>query len=124
MVILGEIVALCASLIWTVSALSAEVSSKRIGAIALNVIAMSFAFILLNITLLCFTGSPFPRFLDAKALYWIIGSGTLGYVICNYFLFNAYVIIGSRFGQLFMTLVVPSSAFAGWLLLDERLSLQ
>ena len=39
-------------------------------------------------------------------------------------LFNAYLLIGSRFGQLFMTLAPAVSALAGWLLLGERLSPQ
>ena len=119
MVLFGQIIALFTSLIWTVSAMSAEVSSKRIGAMSLNVLTMFFAFIFLNITLLCLTGNPLPQYLDLKTVYWISGSGVLSYVLCNYFLFNAYIIIGSRFGQLFMTLVVPSAAIAGWLLLDE-----
>ena len=124
MVILGEILALCASLVWTVSSLSAEVSSKRIGALSLNIVAMFFAFLFLNIALLCFTGLPFPQYLNAKALYWIIASGILGYVICNYFLFTAYALIGSRFGQLFMMLTIPSATLAGWIFLDEKLTLQ
>lgn len=124
MILLGEILALCASLIWTVSSLSAEVSSKRIGSLSLNTIAILIAFLWLNIALLCFTGLPVPQYLSAKALYWIIPSGILGYLICNYFLFTAYMIIGSRFGQLFMTLSIPSAAFAGWILLDEKLTFQ
>ena len=124
MILLGEILALCASLIWTVSSLSAEISSKRIGSLSLNTIAIFFAFIWLNIALFCFTGLPIPQHLNAKALYWIIASGFLGYVICNYFLFTSFSIIGSRFGQLFMTLSIPSAAFAGWILLDEKLTLQ
>ena len=124
MILLGEILALCASLIWTVSSLSAEVSSKRIGSLSLNTIAILIAFLWLNIALLCFTGLPVPQYLSAKALYWIIPSGILGYLICNYFLFTAYMIIGSRFGQLFMTLSIPSAAFAGWILFDEKLTFQ
>lgn len=124
MIFFGEIIALCTSIVWTASALFAEVSSKRIGAISLNVLIMFFAFILLNITLLCLTGDPFPQYLDLLSLYWIIGSGIITYVVCNYFLFNAYVMIGSRITQLFMTLVPPTSAFAGWILLKESLTLQ
>ena len=42
----------------------------------------------------------------------------------GYCLFNAYLLIGSRFGQLFMTIAPAVSAVAGWLLLGERLSAQ
>ena len=124
MIILGEILALFASLIWTVSSLSAEVSSKRIGSLSLNIFSITLAFICLNITLLCFTGLPIPQYLNAEAVYWIVASGVLGYLFCNYFLFSSYALIGSRFGQLFMTLTIPTAAFAGWILLDERLTFQ
>lgn len=124
MIFLGEIIALCASLFWTTAAISGEVASKRIGAISVNIWTMLIAFILLNITLLCLTGNPFPQYLDFKSLIWIIGSGLLCFVVCNYFLYNAYILIGSRFSQLFMTLISPSAAVTGWIILDERLTLQ
>ena len=124
MLILGRLIAIFASLVWTVSSLTAEVSGKRIGAVALNFIALLLAVTLTSIVLFCLTGSPFPQHLDLKAASWIVGSGILGFGICNFFLFNAYIIIGSRFSQLFMTLVIPSSAFAGWILLDEKLTIQ
>lgn len=124
MIILGEIIALCASLFWTTAAISGEIASKRIGAMSVNIWTMLIAFVLLNITLLCLTGNPFPQYLDMKSLYWIVGSGLLCFVVCNYFLYSAYILIGSRFSQLFMTLISPSAAVAGWIILDERLTLQ
>ena len=124
MIFLGEIIALFASLFWTVSAMSAEYSSKKIGAVAVNLWAMIFAFIFLNILLLCVTGSPIPQHLSFSAFVWIVMSGILAYVVCNYFLFNAYILIGSRFSELFMTLSAPAAAFGGWILLDERLTSQ
>ena len=51
-------------------------------------------------------------------------SGLVGYVFGDYCLFNAYILIGSRFGQLFMTLAPPTAAFASWVLLGEHLHLQ
>ena len=124
MLLLGEILAICASVIWTVSSMTAEVSSKRIGAVPSNTIAMFIAFLWLNITLFVFTGLPFPQHLNTEALLWIAGSGLFGYIICNYFLYTCYILIGSRFGELFMTLSIPSAAFAGWILLDEKLTFQ
>ena len=122
MVILGEILALCASLVWTVSSLSAEVSSKRIGALSLNTIAMFFAFLFLNIALFCFTGLPFPQYLDAKALYWTISSGIFGYAICNYFLFTAYALIGYRFVHFVRMITIPSATLVGWIFVHEKLT--
>lgn len=124
MVFLGEILALCTSFLWTGSALLGEISGKRIGAMSLNVWTILVAFLLLNLTLFLFTGNPFPQHLDFKALSWIVASGLLGFVICNFFIYNAYILISARFGQLFMTLTAPSAALTGWILLDEKLTLQ
>jgi len=41
----------------------------------------------------------------------------------DYCLFNSYIWIGSRFGQLFMTLAPPTAALFGWMMLGETLSL-
>jgi drug/metabolite transporter (DMT)-like permease len=42
-------------------------------------------------------------------------------VFGDWCLFNCYLRIGARFGQLFMTLAPPIAAIAGWMLLGERL---
>ena len=122
--LLGEIVAVGTSMIWTVSALSAEVSSKRIGPLSLNVFTMVFAILFLSITLWIFTGAPFPLYLDSKAILWLLGSGIMGFLICNYCLYSSYIYISSRFSQLFITLSAPTAAILGWIILDEHLTLQ
>jgi drug/metabolite transporter (DMT)-like permease len=45
----------------------------------------------------------------------------VGYVFGDYCLFNCYLYIGPRFGQLMMTLAPPMAAIAGWMLLGETL---
>jgi len=40
----------------------------------------------------------------------------------DYCLFNSYIWIGSRFGQLFMTLAPPTAAIAGFFMLGETLA--
>ena len=121
---LGEVIALSTSMIWTVSALSAEASGKRIGALSLNVFTMIFAICFLALTLWVFTGAPFPRYLNTKAILWLLGSGISGFLICNYCLYSSYIYITSRFGQLFATLSAPTAAIMGWIILDEKLTLQ
>jgi drug/metabolite transporter (DMT)-like permease len=80
--------------------------------------------VLLALTLWAFAGSPFPRHTDGHTWLWLSLSGFVGYVFGDYCLFNSYILIGSRFGQLFMTLAPPSAALAGWCILGETLSLQ
>lgn len=120
----GEIISLTVAVSWTVTALFAEVGSKRLGSLQMNVIRMLLSLLMLGATLWCFTGAPYPLYADGKAWFWLSMSGFVGYLLGDYCLFNSYILIGSRFGQLFMTLAPPTAAVAGWLMLGETLSLQ
>ena len=120
---LGEIISLTVAFSWTVTALFAEVGSKRLGSLQLNVIRMLLSLVMLGGCLWWFTGSPYPLYADADAWFWLSFSGFVGYLLGDYCLFNSYIIIGSRFGQLFMTLAPPTAAVAGWLILGEKMPL-
>lgn len=122
--LLGETIALSVAFSWTITALCSEVASKRLGSLQLNVIRMVLSILMLATTIWIFTGSPYPSFMDGKAFFWLSLSGFVGYVLGDYCLFNAYILIGSRFGQLFMTLAPPSAAIAGLIVLNEQLTLQ
>ncbi len=118
---IGESIALFVSVTWTATALFSEVASKRFGAIQLNVIRMALSLVFLSLTLLAFTGSAIPKYADVDTWFWLSMSGLVGYVFGDYCLFNAYIVIGSRFGQLFMTLAPLAAAISGWAILDERM---
>lgn len=120
---LGEVISLVVAISWTVTALFAEVGSKRLGSLQLNVIRMVLSLVMLGMTLWFFTGSFFPLFADGSTWFWLSLSGFVGYLLGDYCLFNSYVLIGSRFGQLFMTLAPPTAAISGWLILGEQMSL-
>lgn len=121
---LGEIISLAVAVSWTVTALFAEVASKRIGSLQFNVVRMFLSIVMLGLTLWCFTGSPVPLYANGDAWLWLSLSGFVGYLLGDYCLFNSYILIGSRFGQLFMTLAPIAAAFSAWAILGERMSLQ
>ena len=121
---LGELISLGVACSWTVTALFAEIGSKRLGSLQLNVLRMLLSLVMLGTTLWYFTGSPVPVYAGGKAWFWLSLSGFVGYLLGDYCLFNSYVIIGSRFGQLFMTLAPPTAAIAGWIVLGEKMQLQ
>lgn len=121
---LGEIISLVVAFSWTITALCSEVASKRLGALQLNIFRMLLSMLLLSVTLWIFTGSPLPMYADLKTWLWLILSGVVGYVLGDYCLFNSYILIGSRFGQLFMTLAPIVAAISSWFILGERLSSQ
>ena len=117
----GEIISICVALSWTVTALFAEVASKRIGSLPLNVCRMAMSLVALALTLWLTLGVPYPRYADGSTWFWLLLSGVVGYVLGDYCLFKGYILIGSRFGQLFMTLSAPTAAITGFLLLGEKM---
>ena len=121
---LGETISLGVALSWTVTALVAEVASKRIGPQVLNVWRMFLSLLLLGTTLWFVTGSVLPQYTDSITWIWLLASGVVGYVFGDFCLFNSYVYMGSRWGQLFMMLAPISASITAWLLLGETLSLQ
>lgn len=118
----GEIIALIVAFSWTATALFADIASHRIGALNLNLIRMAMSLLFLALLLWVFTGTPYPQFADGKAWFWLALSGLVGYVFGDYCLFNSYIVFGSRYGQLFMTLAPPVAGIAGWLMLGEAMS--
>ena len=119
---LGDIISLTVAVSWTITALFAEVGSKRLGSLQMNVIRMVLSLCLLGATLWWFTGSPVPLYADGKAWFWLSLSGFVGYLLGDYCLFNSYIWIGSRFGQLLMPLAPPTAAIAGFFMLGETLA--
>lgn len=117
----GEIISLGVAVSWTATALFAEVGSKRMGSLPLNTVRMTMSLSLLLLTLWLTMGVPWPRFADGATWRWLLLSGVVGYVIGDYCLMQGYIYIGSRFGQLFMTLSAPTAALTGRLLLGEQM---
>lgn len=107
---------------WTVTALFADKASHRLGSMTANVIRLVLASVFLAAILWSFTGHPYPVYADGKAWLWLAASALVGYVFGDYCLFNCYLSIGARFGQLFMTLAPPMAVIAGWAILGESLS--
>lgn len=119
---LGEVVSLVVALSWTATALCADIASHKLGAQPLNLIRMGLSLVFLSVFLVVATGSPLPIGADAGTWFWLALSGLVGYVFGDYCLFNSYIIFGSKFGQLFMTMAPPTAGIAGWLFLGERMS--
>ena len=119
---LGEIISLVVAVSWTVTAIFADKASHRLGSMTTNVIRLVLASLFLAILLWITLGHPYPVFADGKAWLWLGLSALVGYVFGDWCLFNSYLSIGARFGQLFMTLAPPMAAIAGWIMLGENLT--
>ncbi len=119
----GELLSLLVAVMWTFTALFAEVASKRMGTLVLNVWRMLLTILLLGIVLWWTCGKPWPMYANAEVWKWFLASGFMGFVFGDYCLFNAYIVMGSRFGQLFMTLASPFAAIAAWLMMGETMGM-
>ncbi len=118
---IGESLSLLVALSFTATALFAEVGSKRMGSVCFNAVRMSMSLVFLALTLLLTMGAPWPRYADGGTWMWLALSGAVGYVVGDYCLMQGYIIIGARFGQLFMTLSAPTAAILGRIFMGEQI---
>ncbi len=118
---LGELISIGVAFSWTATALLSEYGSKRMGNLTLNVTRMGIALLFSALLFWGMTGSPLPARASTEAFMWMMLSGLVGYVIGDFCLFQCYIIIGSKFGQLFMTLAPVTAAVMAWLTLGQRI---
>jgi drug/metabolite transporter (DMT)-like permease len=120
---LGEFAALLTAIFWTVTSLSFESASHKIGSVAVNILRLVIGFLFLCAFNMFRRGLPFPSDAAFDNWTWLTLSGLIGFVFGDLFLFKSYTIIGSRFSMLIMTLVPPITTFFSFLILGERLTL-
>lgn len=121
MTYIGELISIGVAFSWTATALLSEFGSKRLGNLTLNVLRMLLALLFSLVLFGVVTGSPLPPGASAEAAGWMLLSGLVGYVIGDFCLFQCYIIIGSRYGQLFMTLAPLAAALMAWLTLGQQM---
>ena len=122
MAYLGELISIGVAFSWTATALLSEFGSKRLGNLTLNVLRMALALLFSLVLFIVVTGNLLPAGASTEAIGWMLLSGLVGYVIGDFCLFQCYIIIGSRFGQLFMTLAPLSAALMAWITLGQQMT--
>jgi len=120
---LGEFAALLTAFFWTVTSLSFESASHKIGSVAVNILRLLIGFAFLSVFTLIRRGLVLPSDASTENWIWLSLSGLVGFVFGDLFLFKSYTMIGSRFSMLIMTLVPPITAFFSFVILGERLTL-
>lgn len=117
----GELLSIGVAFSWTATALLSEFGSKRMGNVTLNFIRMGITLVFSAVLFWVVTGSPLPARASGEAYLWMMLSGLVGYVIGDFCLFQCYIIIGSKFGQLFMTLAPITAAIMAWITLGQSI---
>jgi drug/metabolite transporter (DMT)-like permease len=118
----GEVAALLTAVFWTVTSMSFESAGKKIGSLQVNLIRLVIAFFIYGILNYFRRGMILPLDASAESWFWLALSGLVGFVIGDLLLFQSFVVVGARIAMLIMALTPPITAFVGWLMLDEVLS--
>ncbi len=115
----GELAALTAAALWTFSSLFFTIGGRRVGAFAVNRMRLVFAVLLVGTTHWLIYGRPFPTGAEGYRYFWLAMSAIVGLVIGDTFLFQCYVLVGTRIGVLMFVLGPPFGALLSWLFLGE-----
>jgi drug/metabolite transporter (DMT)-like permease len=117
----GEVAALVTAVSWTAAAMIFERVSKMTGVTSVNTFKVAFGTIYLAVLAVLLGNNVFPFDFPVKSWIYMSISGFVGFVIGDYFLFNAYVMIGSRIAMLLMSASVPMTAIASYFLFGESI---
>jgi len=117
----GELAAVAAAVLWTLSTLAWTSSGRRIGALA-----VSFHRLMITcVFLLLYGGLVRGRWLptDADGRTWLILglSGLMGFFVCDLCAFKALLMIGPRLTLLLQALSPPTAAILSWIVMGETL---
>ena len=124
MTYIGELISIGVAFSWTATALLSEFGSKRLGNLTLNVLRMALTLLFSVVLFSLVMGQPLSAMGTSwEACGWMLLSGLVGYVIGDFCLFQCYIIIGSRFGQLFMTMAPLAAAVTAWVTLGQQMTL-
>ncbi len=120
---MGNIAAVITAFCWSITSILFSITSKQVGALAVNRLRLLFASILLLATHLIVQGQLIPLNFNLDRWIWLGLSGIIGLTLGDAFLFQAYVMIGPRLSTVMMALSPVASAILAWLVLGERLNL-
>jgi len=118
---MGEIAALVTSLCWSLTSVQFTLAGRKIGSKVVNRVRLILAVIYLSLAHLLVYGELWPVHADLFRWGWLGLSGTIGLVIGDACLFQAFLFIGTRRSMLLMTLVPVISTLVAWAWLGETL---
>jgi drug/metabolite transporter (DMT)-like permease len=118
---MGEIAALVTSLCWSLTSVQLTLAGRKVGSRVVNRVRLILAVIYLSLAHLLVYGELWPVHADLFRWGWLGLSGTIGLVIGDACLFQAFLFIGTRRSMLLMTLVPVVSTLVAWAWLGETL---
>lgn len=119
---IGEIAAIGTAFCWSIGPIFFTIAARLIGANVVNRIRLALTFLFLMLTHLIVFGKLLPISASGSTWFWFGLSGIIGFAIGDTFLFNAFVLVGTRLSMLMMSLAPVFGSIIAWLLLKEVLS--
>lgn len=118
---LGEIAGIATSLFYALNSVFITRAGQQVGATVSNRTRVVFALIYLMIINLVFFGQILPFNADPQRWIWLSLSGFIGLALGDTFLFQSYLTIGPRLGNLLLSLYPIFGALEAWIFLGESL---
>ena len=118
---LGETAGLLTSLFYAINSVFITKAGRQVGAVVSNRTRVIFALVYLGALNLILFHQPLPFSAGSDRWLWLSLSGVIGLALGDYFLFQSYLSIGPRLGNLLLSLSPILAALEAWLFLDERL---
>ncbi|MDO9262013.1 MAG: DMT family transporter [Flavobacteriaceae bacterium] len=119
---LGEFIALLTAVFWTITSLSFQQATRRVGSIPVNIIRLMIAMVIYAVISAFTRGMFLPFDAGAHQWIWMSVSGLVGFVFGDYFLLKSYEFISARITMLIMSLSAPMASFISWLVLGETMN--
>jgi drug/metabolite transporter (DMT)-like permease len=120
---MGEIAALATSFCWSLTSIQFTLAGRRVGSEVVNRTRLVLAVLYLSLAHLLLYGELWPIHAEPFRWSWLGLSGTIGLVLGDGCLFQAFLLIGTRRAMLVMTLVPVISTLLAWGWLGETLQL-
>jgi len=121
---LGEMIALGTAICWTVTSLSFQKATSRVGGLPVNILRLLIALIIYCIVSKLTRGFFLPLDASKHIWIWMAISGLVGFVFGDFFLFKSYEYVSARISMLMMSLSPPIAAFISWLALGETMTIK
>mgnify|MGYP000911005054 FL=1 len=118
---LGEIAGIATSLFYALNSVFITRAGQQVGATVSNRTRVVFALLYLMLINLVFFGQILPFSADPQRWTWLSLSGFIGLALGDAFLFQSYLTIGPRLGNLLLSLYPIFGALEAWIFLGESL---
>lgn len=118
---IGELAALATSIFFAATSTQFTFAGREIGSVVVNRTRLILAVIILTTVHLVFQ-IDLPTYITYQRLFWLSLSGIIGLVLGDAFLFQAFIMIGTRLSMLLMSLTPIMATTLAWVFLGERLN--